>query len=528
MHAQVLALAAGLSARAQGTPAGAEFQANTYTTGSQTIPAVASASSGDFVVVWASAYQDGSDFGILAQRFASSGARLGSEFRVNTYTTGYQGLPAVSSDPSGRFVVVWQSQDGSLNGVFGQRFSSSGARLGGEFQISTYTTSNQVDPVAASDPLGNFVVVWDSYKQDGSGTGVFGQRYASNGSRLGAEFRVNSYTTFSQEEPAVSSDSSGNFVVVWQSYGPDGARIGVFGQRYASSGSRLGAEFQINTYTTNDQQGPRVSSDPSGGFVVAWSSLQQDGQGEGIFGQRYASGGSRLGAEFRVNTSTTDRQTVPSVSSDSSGNFVVVWESAAQDGDDGGIFGQRYASNGSRLGTEFRVNTYTTSLQFDPIVSTDARGAFVVVWGGYDQDTSGSGVFGQRFGRILPALNFFTLAPCRVVDTRNAAGPFGGPALLPSATRNFDVALASCGVPGTALAVSVNVAVTQPAQPGYLTLWQQGAAQPLASSINFGAGQTRTNNAVVPVAANGSATISVFSGTPGTVHLILDVNGYFQ
>ena len=123
---------------------------------------------------------------------------------------------------------------------------------------------------------------------------------------------------------------------------------------------------------------------------------------------------------------------------------------------------------------------------------------------------------------------FYTLAPCRLVDTRNPAGPYGGPALQPSASRDFDVALSGCGVPGTARSVSVNIAVTAPTQPGYLTAWPQGAPQPLASSINFAAGQTRANNEVLPIAPNGKGSFSVFAGTTGTVHMIVDVNGYFQ
>ena len=83
----------------------------------------------------------------------------------------------------------------------------------------------------ASDAAGNFVVVWTS-EQDGSNTGVFGQRYDSTGAPLGPEFRVNTYKTDSQALPAAASDGAGNFVVVWTSYGQDGSNAGVFGQRY--------------------------------------------------------------------------------------------------------------------------------------------------------------------------------------------------------------------------------------------------------------------------------------------------------
>src|SRR5882762_383698 len=153
------------------------------------------------------------------------GNPLGPEFRVNTYTTGAQGFPAVASDASGNFVVVWHSpqQDGSSYGAFGQRYASSGAPLGPEFRVNTFTTSNQFGPAVASDASGNFVVVWTSQYQDGSAFGIFGQRYTSTGTPAGSEFRVNTYTTAYQAFPHIGTDPAGDFVVVWGSNGQDGS-----------------------------------------------------------------------------------------------------------------------------------------------------------------------------------------------------------------------------------------------------------------------------------------------------------------
>ena len=119
--------------------------------------------------------------GVFGQRFAGSGAPIGPEFRVNTYTSGFQHGAAVALDAAGDFVVVWTSgnQDGSSYGVFGQRYASSGMPLGPEFRVNTYTPSDQAHPTVSSDTAGTFVVVWDSrYQDDPFGSGVFGQRYA--------------------------------------------------------------------------------------------------------------------------------------------------------------------------------------------------------------------------------------------------------------------------------------------------------------------------------------------------------------
>jgi hypothetical protein len=387
------------TASPQGNPLGPEFRVNTYVTGSQLYPSVASDSSGNFVVVWTDYGQDVSGAGVFGQRFAN-GAPIGTEFRVNTYTPYHQYRPAVASDAAGNFVVVWGSGVASYKGIFGQRYAASGAPVGPEFRVNTFTTAEQRYPSVAFGVSGDFMVVWTSFGQDGFDTGVFGRRFAGSGAPLGPEFRVNTYTTLSQSHAVVAADFDGDFVVVWQSYGQVG-QFAVFGQRYAGSGVPLGSEFRVNTYM-GAARGPDIASDTAGNFVVVWHSYGQDGSYYGVFGQRYASSGAPLGSEFRVNTYTFSHQRNSRVALDGAGNFVVVWDSKYQDGASYGIFGQRYADTGMPLGPEFRVNTYTTFLQMHPIVTADPAGAFVVVWHSALQDLSGFGIFGQRYAPIVP------------------------------------------------------------------------------------------------------------------------------
>jgi len=209
--------------------------------------------------------------------------------------------------------------------------------------VNSYTTYSQSLPAVASDGTGGFVVVWNSSDQDGSDFGIFGQRYASMGEPLGEEFRVNSYTTRAQAAPSVARDTSGSFVVAWQSLGQDGADLGIYAQRFSSAGSPVGSEFRVNSYTTDFQELPSVATDGSGRFVVTWQSYGPDDFGFGIFGQRYQSSGAPAGAEFRVNTHTPAYQTLPAVAASPSG-FVVVWKSDGQDGSSSGIYAQRFTA----------------------------------------------------------------------------------------------------------------------------------------------------------------------------------------
>ncbi len=125
-----------------------------------------------------------------------------------------------------------------------------------------------------------------------------------------------------------------------------------------------------------------------------------------------------------------------------------------------------------------------------------------------------------------PRMDFFTLTPCRLVDTRNAPGTFGGPALVAGTDRVFPL-LGQCEIPPTARALSVNLTVAQPTAPGNLRLYPAGTPLPLTSSLNYAAGQTRASNAIATL--NGLGELAVHcSQAPGTVHFILDVNGYFE
>ncbi len=131
-----------------------------------------------------------------------------------------------------------------------------------------------------------------------------------------------------------------------------------------------------------------------------------------------------------------------------------------------------------------------------------------------------------RFTVAPPGLGFHTLTPCRLVDTRNAAGTYGGPALEAAIARVFPLA-GQCGIPPSARAVSVNVTVTAATAQGNLRLSPGGLPTPLVSTINYLAGQTRANNAVAPLNALGELAVYC-SQASGTAHFVLDVNGYFE
>ncbi|MCO6406754.1 VCBS domain-containing protein [Hoeflea alexandrii] len=381
-------------------PLSGDAVVNATTANTQQFASV-SAIDGGYVVTWSSYNQDGNGWGVYAQRYASDGTPQDGETLVNTTTSSDQAYSSVSAIDGG-YVVTWMSnnQDGSGWGIYAQRYASDGAPQGGETRVNTTTASNQQESsVSAID--GGYVVTWTSYNQDGSGYGIYAQRYASDGTPQGAETLVNTTTAGAQRYPSVSA-IDGGYVVTWSSRDQDGSDYGIYAQRYASDGTPQGGETLVNTTTASNQQYSSVSA-IDGGYVVTWSSLGQDGSSYGIYAQRYASDGTPQDGETRVNTTTANTQIYSSVSA-IDGGYVVTWSSYVQDGSGNGIYAQRYASDGAPEGGEFRINDNIEGDQYrhgafsgSGVAVTD-DGTLVVVW---DQD-SGAGEIEHRLFELPP------------------------------------------------------------------------------------------------------------------------------
>jgi hypothetical protein len=313
--------------------------------------------------------------------------KIGPEFRVNTTTAGDQMLPAVAINASGRYVVVWTSDgtDGSGLGVYGQRFFPGGNKLGAQFQVNDYTDNDQDRPAVAMRDDGSFVVAWSSRGQDGDGNGIFARRFDAAGNKIGAEFQVNAYTFSNESAPHVALDPHDNFVIVWQSTQQDGSSDAVMARRYGPDGVALTGEVMVNRHTYGFQGLPRAGCADSGDFVVAYCSWEFDGSGYAAAAQRVHHTGGLVGDELLANTYTASHQDYPDIAVNRDGSFVVVWHSDQQDGNAWGVYGQRYRSNGARAGGEFRVNSETLYSQWWTRVASDDYGSFAVVWQGYSR-----------------------------------------------------------------------------------------------------------------------------------------------
>jgi hypothetical protein len=323
-------------------------------------------------------------------------APIGGQFQVNAYTRKQQMQPQVAKDDQGDFVVSWLSIGSYGNdtgeSIQARRFAANGQPKDVDFQVNTYTHAGQEWPDVAVGPQGDFVVVWKSTYSDGLDTSwsIQGQRFDASGSPVGIQFEVNSYTTGGQSHPEVARDPQGNFVVVWQSlgsYGPDTDWESIQAQRFDDTGTPVGAQFQVNSYTSQNQYPARVGVNEQGDFVVVWGSIGSYGtdlgKGWSIQAQLYENDGTPDGGQFQVNSYTTSHQKWPNIAVNAAGDFVVAWQGVGSDGTDTSswsVHAQRFDATGAPQGGQFQVNTYTTGYQRYPEVGIDDQGAFVVVW----------------------------------------------------------------------------------------------------------------------------------------------------
>ena len=395
-------------------PQGGEHAPAGNLPGDQTFPQLSIASSGGFIV-WQDNATDGNNgLGISAQRLNSSLTQSGAPFRVNAQKTGDQEKPKVSLLNDGRAVFVWQGGKYGFQKIYARFLAPDGSFVARDVLVNTYKGGFQINPAVATLADGSVVIVWSSFEQDGNLQGIFGQRFSATGAKLGGEFQVNQWTAGNQRTPAVAALANGNFLVVWVSELQRGsASVDVYGRIFNSSGVATGGEFPVNASAANLCANPSVAGSPQGGFAVAWSQNDNVTLGAGgnvtsvqsvtrstnswdVFGRLFDADGTTTTAPVRLNTTTYGDQYAPKINA-LGGDYLAVWSSLGQDGSREGVYGRFLADNGDFTGPEFRVNTATVSRQIDPAVAADGVNRFLVGWSSFVGGVGSFDSFAQKY-----------------------------------------------------------------------------------------------------------------------------------
>ncbi|MBC7951948.1 MAG: FecR domain-containing protein [Rhodospirillaceae bacterium] len=329
---------------ADGTARGGEFLINTITERYQSQPKVTGLTDGGFAVVWRDDLLgtggDVSGASVYAQIFNADGSkRLGTDFLVNTAPgTGNQHVPNILALPGGGFVASWADDSTGTNNVMAQAFNSAGAKVGSQFMVNSELGGHQGPASMIRLTDGSIVMVWD----DSSGAfgdtdqAVHGQRFNADLTKLGGEFLVNTATGASQYQSTITALEGGGFVVAWRDdsgSGGDPYGIAVRAQRFAADGSKSGGEFLVNTTIVESQHQPAIIALKGGGFLVAWSDNNESGLNN-VQAQQFDAAGAKVGGEFTVNSTTTGNQALAALAQLADGRIVATWIDTSQAGGD--------------------------------------------------------------------------------------------------------------------------------------------------------------------------------------------------
>ena len=358
----------------------------------QRYPAITANGLAKYIVVWED-WRDG-DPDIWGQGYTEDHFPVGVNFQVSdSWANNYQRLPSISSAKDGSFVSVWRDERNGHRDIYGQRYDSNWIRIGDNFIINDVGgTTHQENPAISVNDDGDYVVVWQDHREDN--TDIYGQLYDNDGVPRGSNFKINDNGGMhDQQNPSVAMTKNGDFIVVWDDYRNE--VWDVYCQKYSNDGIAQGSNIKINdsAQIASISPSPDIAVDARGDFVVTWLDYSNV---DNIFAQRMDSSCNRIGTNFLVNTRDGNVRN-PAVDMDENGNFIITWE--AQYNDESGIYCQRYNSMGFPLGSNEMISGYNEYYAFigNPDVQL-ANGSIITAF--HDNRIPGQGY--DVFARVDP------------------------------------------------------------------------------------------------------------------------------
>ncbi|HEY0044625.1 MAG TPA: calcium-binding protein, partial [Allosphingosinicella sp.] len=323
-----------------GTPAGAQFRISDWHVhpwsqfGGTALPG------GGFAIVWSGdPRSEAANTDVNLQIFDAAGQRAGAAIVVNQETANSQVKPAIAILANGNFVVTWDQLSGPGFQVTGvevkaQIFTPSGARIGSEFVVNTTTLDTQDISTVTALAEGGFVVAW----HDGSRTNSYGdtgftaaQVFSDSGARVGGEFRVNTVAANDQRGATIAALSDGGFVVAWTDTSSGSTFVGGYPakfQLFTRAGSKVGGEVLIDTSGTSASDSVRIAKLAGGGFIASWVDEVWSGGyilSSQAFGQVYNEAGQPVGSRLALSPATPSHWDV-TVASLADGSFVASYQ----------------------------------------------------------------------------------------------------------------------------------------------------------------------------------------------------------
>jgi subtilisin family serine protease len=367
---------------------------------------------GNYVIVWQQTTSNSNHWDIYARLFFANGSPQGNEFRVSSFQSGLNQLPAVSKNKIGDFTITWESDQAILvkqydkngNVILAEtEVKKDGSDAKGLFEVE--------HPDVAMHRNGGFAVTYQkNYTSNPKQVEV--QLYNASAALI-ANHNLES-TQESYQLPQVAMANNGNFMVVFSTY--TGIQTPVTGadafdikkQSFLANGNLQGGISTVNSHLTGAQINPKIAMAVGGNGLIAWTEVSAAGMGD-VKGRRFNSNGTVLIVDFFIDNTPFGEQHLTAITMNDKGDHIVTWEGLQQDGDGSGVYSQYYDRNNNAVGNAFRVHTLASGNQEKGKVALNLAGNVIYTW---QEITSDLDVFHKRYirGNFYEALKDYRLS----------------------------------------------------------------------------------------------------------------------
>jgi hypothetical protein len=392
----------------------------------QTAPAIAISGEGGFIV-WQDSSGNGDGSGIRARRINRNLVGSLQPFWINTKTNGIHEVPQVALLADGGAVFVWRGGPLSKQGIFA-RFLKSGSSstpvfFGEEVEVAPAGTVQNTSPSVVRLSDNSVVIAWSSYGSDGSLFGVQLQRFSGSGEKLGSQIQANITTAYNQRSSTLAALASGGFAVAWISENQRFENSAdVYARTFSAAGSPLTGEMRLNT-GTNVCASPSLVGLPTGGFVAAWSEFDMavPHNDWDVYARAFDDSVVATQPSARLNYYQPYSQVAPRLSL--AGDVIfAVWTSLNQDGYREGVYGRYLSFTAEPVEDEFCLNQTVISQQKDPVVVSDGTSRFLTAWTSFKSMSSGFDLVSRKFARPASV----AAVKCSIAKVLDASGKVSG------------------------------------------------------------------------------------------------------
>lgn len=300
---------------------------------------------GDYAVAWL--VPDGNNRAVYAKVYNRSGGSKVLPFKVNTSSEPSLSYPYVAVNGVGDIVVFWSVNNnlpGTGHRLLARVFSASGAPVTGEIEVAARSTAIIGPQGVAVDRNGNFTCIWLSA---GPGSDVISRRFYRNGTAMTNAAIVNTYQPGGQAGMHIAMNGAGQHVIAWESWAQDGDGYGIYAQRFNASGAKVGTEIHVSENTAGDQKDSSVGIAEDGSFAIAWiddNRVNQPATPPSVLVRQYNSSGVPLRSADVVSAPATRGQaSYTSLGMEPGGTFLVAWRDLAATTNWTDLYGRRYS-----------------------------------------------------------------------------------------------------------------------------------------------------------------------------------------